>query len=54
MYKFLTVILVIFCMWGFSQYRKSINAYEREIANLEYIIESGEHCLSVCEEIVVD
>lgn len=50
MFKFLTAVLVVFCIWGVAQHRKAINTHEREIANLEYVIQSGEHCLSVCEE----
>lgn len=50
MYKFLTAVLVIFTIWGIAQHRKTINAYEREIADLEYVIQSGEYCVSVCIE----
>lgn len=54
MYKFLTALLVILSIWGIARYRKTMDAYDRQIADLEYIIEHGEHCLSVCEEIVID
>lgn len=54
MYKFLAAALAILLIWGIAQHRKEIRAYEREIANLEYIIDTGEYCLSVCEEIVFD
>lgn len=50
MYKFLTALLVILSIWGIARYRKTISAYDRQIADLEYVIEHGEHCLSVCEE----
>lgn len=54
MFKFLTFMWVIFSIWVFAECRRTLKAYEREVADLEYTIRTGEYCLSVCEEIVVD
>lgn len=50
MYKFLTAVLIVFAIWGFAQHRKTNNTYERKIADLEYVIQSGEYCVSACVE----
>lgn len=50
MYKFIIGILIVFNIWGIAIYRKTVTAYDREIADLEYTIRTGEHCLNTCVE----
>lgn len=50
-YQFLSILMAIFIIWGITCHRKEKRALEREIANLEYVIRTGEHCVNTCVEI---
>lgn len=50
MYNFIIAILIVFDIWGIAIYRETVKAYDRETADLEYTIRTGEHCLNTCVE----
>lgn len=50
MWKFATAVLLIFSIWMTHQGIRINRTAERTIADLEYVIQTGEHCVSVCVE----
>lgn len=51
MFKLFTIILSIFIIGGIIHYKNMVIFYERQIADIEYIIRADEHCVHKCIEI---